>query len=220
MKRKIEFGRIEDVKQNHFVPPMAKMFQPGQQRADVVEQVGEDDDHASFLQPLGQVVKDRAGLRFSLGHALLHDVQELLEVRRIAAGPHQCPNLAVEGDQSDAVLLLEDEKGEGRGGALGVFEFRQRGAVAAIAHAFAGVQQQVADEVGFFLVLLEIVLVGLAENFPIDVAQIVALGILAMLGELDRETVVRTAMHAGDIAFDNQPGTQLKPLQLSERLRI
>ena len=81
-------------------------------------------------------------------------------------------------------------------------------------------KQQIAREVGFFLVLLEIELVGFAEHFPIDVAHVVAGHVFAVLGELDAEAVVRAAMHAGNVPFDNMPGTQLQTVELSQRLRI
>ena len=57
---KVELRRIENVKQNDFVPAMAKVLQTGQQRVDVVEEVAEYDHDAAFFKTLGQVVKDRA----------------------------------------------------------------------------------------------------------------------------------------------------------------
>ena len=62
--------------------------------------------------------------RLALGRDSFHHVQDVLEVRRIAAGPHEGADLAVEGDQPDAVLLVEDQIGQRRGGALGVFQLR------------------------------------------------------------------------------------------------
>ena len=81
-------------------------------------------------------------------------------------------------------------------------------------------RQQGADQVRLFFELLEVELVGAAENLPVEVPQVVAGCVLAVLGELDGEAVVGTAVYAGDVPFHDQPGTQLKPFQLSERLRI
>ena len=41
-----------------------------------------------------------------------------------------------------------------------------------------------------------------------------------VFGKLDRKPVKRTAMHARDVPFDDQSGTQLQALQSSQRLRI
>ena len=52
------------------------------------------------------------------------------------------------------------------------------------------------QEVGLLLVLLQVELVGLGPDLPVDVADVVAGHVLAMLGELDREAVVRAGVHA------------------------
>jgi hypothetical protein len=44
----------------------------------------------------------------------------------------------------------------------------------------------VADEVRLLLVLLDVVAVGLAEDLPVEVAQVVAGRVLAVLGETRR----------------------------------
>jgi hypothetical protein len=41
-----------------------------------------------------------------------------------------------------------------------------------------------------------------------------------VLGELDREAVEGAAMHAGDVALDDQAGAQLQALQLGERFGL
>jgi len=89
-----------------------------------------------------------------------------------------------------------------------------------VAHRLAGIDKQVAGEVRFFFVLLEVVAVGLADDLPVDVAQVVARDVLAVLGELDREAVKRAFVQTADVALDNRAGFQLQALQLSQRLRI
>ena len=133
---------------------------------------------------------------FRSADAVFHDVQQFLQVRRIAAGADQRADFAVERDQAHAVLLMQHQVGQRRGRALGVFQLRHRRRVALVAHALAGVQQQVADQVRLFLELLQVVLVGAAEDLPIEIAEVVAGRVLAVLGELDREAVERAAMHA------------------------
>jgi len=48
----------------------------------------------------------------------------------------------------------------------------------------------VAVEVGLLLVLLDVVPVGLAVELPVEVADLIARGVLAVLGELDGESAV------------------------------
>ena len=75
-----------------------------------------------FLQPLGQVVEDRPDRRLAFGDRFFHHVQQLLQMRRIAAGADQGPQLLVERGQPDAVLLLQNQVGQRRGAALGIFQ--------------------------------------------------------------------------------------------------
>ena len=89
-----------------------------------------------------------------------------------------------------------------------------------VGHRLAGVEQQVEQEVGLLLVLLEVELVGLGPDLPVDVADVVAGHVLAVLGELDGEAVVGAGVHARDVALDEQPGLEVEPLEASQRLRI
>ena len=89
-----------------------------------------------------------------------------------------------------------------------------------ILHALAGIEQQITKQVGFLFKLLQIKPIAFAEHLPIDIAQIVARRVLAMLGKFVREAAVRAAVKAGDIAFDNFPSAQLQTLQLRKRLRL
>ncbi len=75
-----------------------------------------------------------------------------------------------------------------RGEQFRVFEFV--GALAAVAHRVAGIEQQVTGEVGFLFVLFDGVAVGAAVTFPVDVPDVVAGDVLAVLDELDGEAFV------------------------------
>ena len=59
-ERELELGRVEDVEDDDLVAAVAEVLQAGEDPGDVVEQVGEDRHHAPLLEPLGQVVEDRA----------------------------------------------------------------------------------------------------------------------------------------------------------------
>jgi hypothetical protein len=54
-----------------------------------------------------------------------------------------------------------------------------------------------AEVAGFLLIAFDEILVGLAEDFPVEVADVVAGGVLAVLGEFDAETVKGRTIFAG-----------------------
>ena len=64
--------------------------------------------------------------------ALVEDVDDLLQVRRLARRPQELPHLVVVGHQADGVLLVQDQVGQRGGGHAGVVVLAdQRLAVAA-----------------------------------------------------------------------------------------
>jgi hypothetical protein len=75
----------------------------------------------------------------------------------------------------------------------------------------------VSVQVGLFFVLLDVVAVGLAEDAPVDVADLVAGVVLAMFGELDAETLVGALVNAAEEAFDNLARDQAEPAVFGER---
>ena len=96
---------------------------------------------------------------------------DLAQVQGSGAGPNQCLDLLVERDQADRVLLVQHQPSQRGGNALGVLELAQRGGAALVTHAFADVQDDVANQVRLVLMLLQIELVGAAERLPVDIAQ-------------------------------------------------
>ncbi len=81
-ERKIELGRVEDVKDDDLVPAVAEMLEPGDDPRGIVEQVGEDHHDPSLLEPLRQVVEDQPQVRLLAGGRHVQEVQDLLELRR------------------------------------------------------------------------------------------------------------------------------------------
>ena len=60
-------------------------------------------------------------------------------------------------------------------------------------------------------------MVGAGEDVPIDVAQVVALGVGAILGELLGEAEVGRAVQAGDEAIDDGLGDEVEAGDGGER---
>src|SRR5262249_40571692 len=63
-------------------------------------------------------------------------------------------------------------------------------------------------------------LVAAAEHAPVDVPRVEPGDVLAVLGELDGEPLVRAAVHAGEVPFDDLLGGQRQVLQAAERLGV
>ena len=135
-------------------------------------------------------------------------------------GPNELADFLIERHEPDRVALVQHQIRQRRRRTLGVRELRERRVRPLVLHALAGIEQQIAEQIGFLFKLLQIESIAFAEHFPIDVAQIVARRVLAMLGKFVREAAVRAAMQAGHIAFDDSPGAQLQAVQLSKRLRL
>jgi len=128
-------------------------------------------------------------LRFFDAAAAVQNVHELLQMGGLARRAQELPNLVVEGDQPDAVLLMENQVAERRGGQAGIIVLGD--GVRAVMHRFADIEHQPTDEVRLLLVLLEEESTGAAVDFPVHVANVVARDIFAVLRELDRKAVVR-----------------------------
>ena len=141
------------------------MLQSGHHPVDVVEEVGQDDDHAAFCEPLGQFVKDRAAGGLPLAVGAVHRLEQRLDVRGVAGRADEGADFMVERGQPDAVLLLEDHVGQGGGGPLCVVELRRSRPVAPICHALARVEQQMANQVRLLVETLHAKPVGPGHAF-------------------------------------------------------
>ena len=149
--------------------------------------------------------------------AQFQGLDDRIEMVPLGAQRHGDSGGVVEGHAADRVLLPQEQVGQADGDGAGVLVLVHR--PAAVAHAVRHVAQQRAAEVGVFLELFDVVAVLLRPDFPIDVAQVVAEGVLAMLAKLDRLAEVRTAMHAGEESLDDVPCAEIEPGDPLDRLR-
>src|SRR5262249_40290752 len=108
-----------------------------------------------------------------------------------------------EDDEADAVALLDGDVGECRGKGGGMVELAPVGAAVdaglasdtgglgegsrAEGHGARRINEDKQVEVGLLLVLLQVELVGAAVDLPVEVADVVAGDVGAVLGELDAE---------------------------------
>src|SRR5207247_10997416 len=90
----------------------------------------------------------------------------------------------------------------------------------AVGHAPGNIDHERATEVGLFLVLLDVEPVLAGPDLPIDVPQVVAGDIFAMLQELDGLPEVRAAVHPRKKSFDDAEGPNFQPRDALDRLRM
>ena len=77
-----------------------------------------------------------------------------------------------------------------------------------------------AIEVGLLLELLDVVPIAARVDLPVDRREIVAGDVLPVLGELDAESLERTAVQPGQKAFDDGPRLELERAEARDDRRI
>src|ERR1043166_3830001 len=147
----------------------------------------------------------------------LEGEHELPQVAPSVPGRQVIADLLVKREQADGVALLVQKVAEGGGEGVGVFGLgpSQR----AERHRPAVVDQQMTAQVGLILELLDVIAVRAGVEAPIKITRVIARGVLTVLGKLDGETVIRTAMESVPEAFDDDPGTEFEVLDGHERMR-
>ena len=214
----IHFRRVEDPQDHDVVPARAQVAEPCLQGIGRGQQVGNQDDQPALahgggdlLERLHEVGRAARGLTLERRHQPAE-----------MAGP--VPRRQVLGDsilkqkQADRVAL--------RGQKIG--DRRRRGArvvalavsPGSIAHRPAGVDHEMAAEVGLVLEPFHVIAVGAREQPPVEIARVVARAVFAVLAEFDREPVVRAAVDALDKSLDRDPRPHFQALDAHQRLRI
>ena len=124
-EREVELGRVEDVEDDDLVAAVAEVLEPGEDPGRTSSKRSEKiADHPALLEPLGQVVEDHAQVRLLPRGGDVEQVDQLLQVRRLAGRLEVAPDRVVEERQADRILLLEDHVGERRDDELRVLELR------------------------------------------------------------------------------------------------
>ena len=113
---------------------------------------------------------------------------------------------------------MEDEVAQAGGEHLAVGELGV--AAGAVFHGLRAVEEDVRDVVGLLLELLDVIAVGAAEDLPVEVAEVVAGRVFAVLGELDGEAVVRGLVLAGHVALDEITRVHPERLGAGNRDRV
>ena len=119
--------------------------------------------------------------------------------------------------QPDLVLLPADHLRQRRGQVLHVLQLRARGAEP---HRVAGVEHQRADEVRLVLVDPGVRPAGAGEHLPVEPAEVLAVGVLAEVGELAGPALAARRVPAAEGALDRPPGGEPQPPQRRQRRQV
>ena len=129
------------------------------------------------------------------------------------------PHLAVKRRQPRGVILTEGEVAEGRGEKPAVLELRDPAAAGKL-HRPARVEEDRDPGVRLLLEELDVILVGLGDELPIDRADLVGGGVGAVVGVFDARSEERAGVEAGEEPLDGRAGDELHPLHQRYPLRI
>ena len=128
-------------------------------------------------------------------------------------------DLLAKGHQPDRILLMDHQVAERRRDAGRVLELRQL-VLVAVGHRPAQVHRQIAGNVRLGFELLDVVLVGFGVDEPVDVLRVVAVRVLAMLAELDREAMKRAGVESLHEPLHDELRAQIEPRDLTDHFRL
>jgi hypothetical protein len=154
----------------------------------------------------GQLAHRTRQLARALGLGAIERVEQHVEM--FCRRRHVRDDLAVEGDDADAVPLPVREVRQARGEIAAVF---QLGHLAALEpHRFRDVEEDAEVGVRVRFVLFHVEAVGAREQAPVDAADVVAGNVAAVLGEVDRRSEIGRAVETVDEAVDDRPREQVE----------
>ena len=183
----------------------------------LVEEVGDDDDDA--LAGVADRELAGRGLQVALARGAQSCSRYWIDPPHLRPAPdarNALVELAGEGVEDHPVVVHQPDERQGRGHLLAVVELGRRAEV----HRQAGVEQGVDVQVFFLEEELEEELVEPAVDVPVDVPEVVADGVVAMLGELDRRPpplALALALHPAD---EDLAADELELLELVQELRV
>ncbi len=125
------------------------------------------------------------------------------EMARTVSGRQVLGDSILEQEHADRIALHGQEIGDGRRRGARVIALAVRSG--SIAHRPAGVDHEIAAEVGLVLEPFHIIAIRAGKEPPVEIARVVARAVLAVFAELDREPVVGAAVNALDEPLDGDP---------------
>ncbi len=162
-----------------------------------------------------ELVKNFGQLRFAARLGFLQCLQNNPQMTRPRPGGDVVAHFLVERHQPNTVCLPQQQVRQTSrelGGIPGFTDPRS-----GVPHGAADIDEQGRTQIGFFLVFLDVEPVGLAVHLPIEPPNLVPLHVLAVLAELDTESLVRRRVQSGTNPFDDKAR---QDLQIGNLLQI
>ena len=140
------------------------------------------------------------------------------EGQGLGAGRDELPELLVMNREPDRIALAVKEMAErsGRGGP----HLELAEGAGPVGHRGARIEHEQSRDIGLFLVALDIVAVHASEDLPVEMAQVIAGNVFAMLNELHAEAVAGALVLARQEAIDDALGYQLQTRKTRNELRV
>ena len=206
-----EVGGIIDLEEQNLVPGRPELSQGAGDRRNIAHRIGNDDHQPAPPKLWGDLTEHAAQIGFSFGGIRYQGGQDWPQMGWATSHRDLMTRFVVESDQSDTILLAQHQVSERRGKLLGVVVFAETsGAIAAVAHRTAAIDQQSATEIRFLFVLANVKPVTLGERLPVDIPRLVAGNVGTVLLELDAEALMWRAMSTAAKPLDDLPSEHLQ----------
>lgn len=197
-----------EVKYDQLVMFEAEVMQGIFDRFGIVEKIADHDDEATGWDAFGDFVKSGGAARVVLRGRCGEGFEDRPDLARFGGGPQVGLDRFVKGDETDGVLLADEQVGQSRGEVASVFEFgevrlspERSGLFPGVAHRSRGVDEQGDPHVRLFDVLLDIIAITFAVDPPVEIPEIIPSDILPMFREFHGESFVRTGVASVDGSF-------------------
>ena len=203
------------MEEDHFVSPIAQGLDGFYNHLGAFVEVGNHYHDAAAAQKIHEVDERLGKIRVGTDHRLFDGVQQPEQLSLARGGRDVILHIFVEHDQTRGVALRVGKITKRRGEKARVIELGHR--LRAETHGRAGIEQKQKLRVGLAAIPLEIGALGTGVDVPVDVAEIVAFGVSAVLGELLAKAEIRRAVQPRDKSLDHGLGDKIEAGDTGER---
>jgi len=220
VERESQLGGIHYMEDEDVMSLELEMLQRRKHLVGIVHEIADEQDHAPALDSIRQFVQRAREACIAAGLEVFQLCQHVGQMALPEPGGKHRADLRIEYHQSGGIALAHHEICEARGYAASIFELAHPVRIGLVSHRCGSVQQDVAGEVRLLFELLHIVAVALAEDFPVDVLDVVAGRILAVLGELHGKSAERTSVETQYETLYNGLRQKLHVVDVGENIEI
>jgi hypothetical protein len=221
-ERELNLVAVEDLKDQDFVSVEAELLEAKGDIFGRFEEVGEEEDDAATVDEANGVLDEERQAGTAGGLQLLELAEHEAELVGSLGRPDEFRDVGwrIESDHAGGVILSEEEPGEGGGEGFSTLEFGSPGGVAAVKHGGAGVADDVKADIGLLHVAFDAEAIASGIEAPIEMAQVVAGLVVAIVAELDAKAMEGAVMHAAEETLHHITGLEVEAFEGREELRI